>query len=261
MLVLSVHPRGRGEQSSGTCQSQSVSGSSPRTRGTEHMGHSAAVVLRFIPADAGNRPQHPPPKPRRPVHPRGRGEQAAEVKKKQLESGSSPRTRGTAHINHGSHIPIRFIPADAGNRGARQRSSTKRSVHPRGRGEQPSASVAITSIFGSSPRTRGTGHHQCTQARSLRFIPADAGNSSEAPISSASCSVHPRGRGEQHQSHRLLPELNGSSPRTRGTGPSQVQQADGCRFIPADAGNRPPPAAGAATAPVHPRGRGEQIQR
>ena len=52
--------------------------------------------------------------------------------------------------------------------------------------------------------------------------------------------------------------MDGSSPRTRGTGHPPVGRLDDSRFIPADAGNGRRPACPAGPAPVHPRGRGER---
>ncbi len=50
-----VHPRGRGEQISMNQESVTLTGSSPRTRGTAPVGKTRTSPPRFIPADAGNR--------------------------------------------------------------------------------------------------------------------------------------------------------------------------------------------------------------
>ena len=197
-----------------------VSGSSPRTRGTEFVLLSCLPHLRFIPADAGNRrtplPGHPSP----PVHPRGRGEQWRTVPPFRCGHGSSPRTRGTA---------------------AQQRVFwPSRPVHPRGRGEQ------------SSWRTRNP--------RMSRFIPADAGNRPWWAPSGCRTKVHPRGRGEQQGDLRCAGIPAGSSPRTRGTAPVQDEDVHRHRFIPADAGNSARLAASILRLAVHPRGRGEQVR-
>ena len=70
---------------------------------------------RFIPADAGNRGLTGLGVVTLPVHPRGRGEQAAYVVLHDLHDGSSPRTRGTDHAGVLEAAASRFIPADAGN--------------------------------------------------------------------------------------------------------------------------------------------------
>ena len=53
-LAAAVHPRARGEQSVTARCSAAASGSSPRTRGTGHMGGEHGTETRFIPAHAGN---------------------------------------------------------------------------------------------------------------------------------------------------------------------------------------------------------------
>ena len=70
-----VHPRERGEQVRVIWSVTGHSGSSPRTRGTEHERHSRCAEFRFIPANAGNRLGRSPPTAAAAVHPRERGEQ------------------------------------------------------------------------------------------------------------------------------------------------------------------------------------------
>ena len=111
---------------------------------------------------------------------------------------------------------------------------------------------------GSSPRTRGTGSHRCELIAHCRFIPAHAGNSTHRAGLNRSEAVHPRARGEQGDS--MLQEMLaiGSSPRTRGTGPTLPGCYVGRRFIPAHAGNRLTSPINPGPTPVHPRARGEQ---
>ena len=132
-------------------------------------------------------------------------------------------------------------------------------VHPRERGEQPSAAMIWDSSRGSSPRARGTGIYRHAPVGVGRFIPASAGNRSSIALQDTVLSVHPRERGEQRNSAFLSRMADGSSPRARGTG--EPGRCAGCalRFIPASAGN----SAAASLAPnqdtVHPRERGEQV--
>ena len=175
--VVTVHPRGRGEQPRnnvffgppvrfipadagnslpGGQETQGCRGSSPRTRGTGHGGLLLVVGLRFIPADAGNSRVICDAQGSQPVHPRGRGEQRQYRMKTFTGIGSSPRTRGTALDSRPVFCGSRFIPADAGNRFGHQ--------------------IAPSSCCGSSPRTRGTVRSERLTSDSCRFIPADAGN-------------------------------------------------------------------------------------
>ena len=76
MIVTPVHPRGRGEHSTGRVKSVWRRGSSPRARGTRQMIFDFKIVFRFIPAGAGNTRSVPKSTMAQPVHPRGRGEHA-----------------------------------------------------------------------------------------------------------------------------------------------------------------------------------------
>ena len=96
LQLLSVHPRVCGEQDHDRQERGSGGGSSPRVRGTESIQPGRAVVLRFIPACAGNSWSKTRPRNRVPVHPRVCGEQFHLLKSEIDFDGSSPRVRGTA---------------------------------------------------------------------------------------------------------------------------------------------------------------------
>ena len=111
--------------------------------------------------------------------------------------------------------------------------------------------------YGSSPLARGTPHPGVECGLRLRFIPAGAGNTAEAPASVAGVTVHPRWRGEHRQGAACLKAAPGSSPLARGTPASGLCKAFHGRFIPAGAGNTRSAAAPPRGATVHPRWRGE----
>ncbi len=94
-----------------------------------------------------------------------------------------------------------------------------------------------------------------------RFIPAGAGNATQAVRRWAIRSVHPRGCGER--SHRLACNIHqvGSSPRVRGTPGQAAPQELLHRFIPAGAGNAPARWGWSSCRTVHPRGCGERHLR
>ncbi len=175
-LGPAVHPRERGEQVGTVRWSWSHSGSSPRARGTGPSHHQSEPSLRFIPASAGNRALRSVARFLFPVHPRERGEQTAESRQTGCWAGSSPRARGTGVFSPDGLEIERFIPASAGNRCARRARRLAAPVHPRERGEQTVSSGMASSMFGSSPRARGTGRSRRSCWISLRFIPASAGN-------------------------------------------------------------------------------------
>ena len=152
-------------------------------------------------------------------------------------SGSSPRVRGT-------HNPItifypfyRFIPACAGNTCGPMDGICSFSVHPRVCGEHRISPADIFSIYGSSPRVRGTRYYAHLTFIRSRFIPACAGNTVLKAMPAAVGPVHPRVCGE-HLSD-VVPSLlsSGSSPRVRGTPIAVLLILDIWWFIPACAGN------------------------
>ena len=113
----------------------------------------------------------------RSVHPRVCGEQAQWGDTIESDSGSSPRVRGTVHLQAQDRPSRRFIPACAGNSiaiGIRQGS---RPVHPRVCGEQREDLEVLALDLGSSPRVRGTDVTDPNLVIFDRFIPACAGNS------------------------------------------------------------------------------------
>ena len=213
-------------------------GSSPRTRGTVLRPSASPALVRFIPANAGNRATARKSITWITVHPRERGEQDHLEEAVTLNPGSSPRTRGTGSAQGAISAPIRFIPANAGNR----------EIAQSGRLRNP----------GSSPRTRGTAGRSNTYGSERRFIPANAGNRSADRWKIRSETVHPRERGEQESEGVELNRDFGSSPRTRGTDSLKQINPHIRRFIPANAGNSRNVTFMSPALPVHPRERGEQ---
>ena len=112
---LAVHPRGCGERQVQRVLQLQRFGSSPRVRGTESPPCSAARMVRFIPAGAGNGSHFSDIPPRPTVHPRGCGERSAPAWAALASFGSSPRVRGTDDAVLGGPLRNRFIPAGAGN--------------------------------------------------------------------------------------------------------------------------------------------------
>ena len=156
-----------------------------------------------------------------------------------VADGSSPRVRGTRNGCWLSLDRIRFIPACAGNAWI----------------------VSRTEIHGggSSPRVRGTRAEATAAIRLCRFIPACAGNASSNEIELLSRSVHPRVCGERGCDVAVAHGDAGSSPRVRGTRPTERDHAIAARFIPACAGNAHRRPAAPTGVPVHPRVCGERM--
>ena len=196
-----------------------------------------------------------------PVHPRARGEHILGTANDGLTYGSSPRTRGTQACTLYGFGSIRFIPAHAGNTGHPRPGQHPDPVHPRARGEHKASSAGWSEATGSSPRTRGTPKKSCRFTCGRRFIPAHAGNTGEEQSSYINDAVHPRARGEHEGGAVFLPDIGGSSPRTRGTLSNPLSRRANFRFIPAHAGNTAVDTSIDDVIPVHPRARGEHTCR
>jgi hypothetical protein len=93
-----VHPRVCGEHLVDERAPCPIGGSSPRVRGTRGRRHRPGRHSRFIPACAGNTPAATRPRSRSAVHPRVCGEHGLPVEGKVGRAGSSPRVRGTLHL-------------------------------------------------------------------------------------------------------------------------------------------------------------------
>ena len=257
--IQAVHPRVCGEQSTIRDSASSLSGSSPRVRGTGtamicvviRIGSSPRVrgtgplvtplpaSRRFIPACAGNSREVRGQNRHGAVHPRVCGEQSPAPQALPLGCGSSPRVRGTEHTGDKRLSFSRFIPACAGNRIRCTSTACALTVHPRVCGEQVHWSRHCQPRGGSSPRVRGTAAKSEAKTDTARFIPACAGNSHPRPKRCPWAAVHPRVCGEQEH-----------------TGDKRLSFS---RFIPACAGNRIRCTSTACALTVHPRVCGEQL--
>ena len=154
--VSPVHPRAGGEHRSRGSATVSPAGSSPRGRGTCGAGIDYGLVVRFIPARAGNMWPWAGIAPGQTVHPRAGGEHHCISDEESRYYGSSPRGRGTCIARAVLGGARRFIPARAGNIGSRARGARPSSVHPRAGGEHRSSIQRGYYSPGSSPRGRGT---------------------------------------------------------------------------------------------------------
>ena len=137
------------------------------------------------------------------VYPRWRGELDRTASVVSSGSGLSPLARGTPVFANLWTIAIRFIPAGAGNTGARNTKPCICSVYPRWRGEHSMSQNFKAGIRGLSPLARGTPVLLFCAVVTDRFIPAGAGNTPTLSIIMVSDTVYPRWRGE-HSNHNLL---------------------------------------------------------
>ena len=212
-----VHPRVCGERRPRHHAHAQDAGSSPRVRGTPRGLPLPIDYGRFIPACAGNAWAASRRARRSAVHPRVCGERRVHALEEQIETGSSPRMRGTPQPRQRRRRRHRFIPACAGNAARAARARCWRPVHPRVCGERFEIATLIISATGSSPRVRGTLQRRHVGDQQRRFIPACAGNARRASTATSRPSVHPRVCGERGERPASSVGGDGSSPRVRGT--------------------------------------------
>ena len=93
-LRRGAHPRSRGENKASSSPLQSLSGSSPLTRGKPVRGGARQPQPRLIPAHAGKTPRAESRVPGTRAHPRSRGENWTSGGGVPTGVGSSPLTRG-----------------------------------------------------------------------------------------------------------------------------------------------------------------------
>ena len=91
---IRAHPRSRGENEKDPYSDETLSGSSPLTRGKLQLAEDAANMGGLIPAHAGKTLMQPNLPPKGSAHPRSRGENNTHYQSLSSQNGSSPLTRG-----------------------------------------------------------------------------------------------------------------------------------------------------------------------
>ena len=236
-MRLRDHPRACGEHAHRAHLRHLHRGSSPRLRGT-HVAHGFQIFLEgIIPALAGNthRPCSVTSSTR--DHPRACGEHTRSSMTPRGSRGSSPRLRGTLDDVLVQPLPCGIIPALAGNTDFHALGGVRVGDHPRACGEHSVTTPSEETGTGSSPRLRGTQHTECRSGRYLLIIPALAGNTGLRQRAVRVARDHPRACGEHKASDIADAVASGSSPRLRGTQPTQTGRPERSGIIPALAGN------------------------
>ena len=190
------HPRSRGEYQPELVTDEEIDGSSPLSRGIQHVGSAAGSAGGIIPALAGNTGPLQPFSSVRPDHPRSRGEYVTQAAGAPPRGGSSPLSRGIPSSADMMLAAIRIIPALAGNTSKPGSALWNQPDHPRSRGEYCFSSQAVTSDFGSSPLSRGIPVRVDGASPEEGIIPALAGNTTLSRYEGEAESDHPRSRGE-----------------------------------------------------------------
>ena len=194
------------------------------------------------------------------AHPRSRGENAIGALIAGLIYGSSPLTRGKP-CDQPTQTPITgLIPAHAGK--TRHSTADNRAswAHPRSRGENNMTAAPHCLHVGSSPLTRGKPGEGGARRSSVGLIPAHAGKTLRASLSSALSRAHPRSRGENTIDPGPKIQHDGSSPLTRGKPCGLVCGPHAPGLIPAHAGKTWCASSRPQRSRAHPRSRGENSQ-
>ena len=133
-LLRSDHPRSRGEYRREVRPCSPSLGSSPLSRGIRPHAPDR-ILMRIIPALAGNTAAVLPVANDTGDHPRSRGEYPRRSQRSHCASGSSPLSRGIHDPVPGRYSAPGIIPALAGNTDAKIVLSLDITDHPRSRGE------------------------------------------------------------------------------------------------------------------------------
>ena len=169
------HPRACGANRFPHATKSSPSGSSPRMRGKLCAGAGGQARGRIIPAHAGQTGITHPLPPVSTDHPRAYGANPKTFSSSGMKCGSSPRMRGKLHLNPTCSMPLRIIPAHAGQTLRLAHARNAAADHPRACGAN-NASFGMTNFpTGSSPRMRGKPVLWLACSLRFRIIPAHAG--------------------------------------------------------------------------------------
>ena len=199
---------GVGEQSMGL---------SPRVRGSPDVYRHVHRTRRSIPACAGEPEPRCRVKVEIEVYPRVCGGASPFALARTARKGLSPRVRGSRFHVRIESTPSRSIPACAGEPVSYMSGADAMKVYPRVCGGASRLSSCPRTVFGLSPRVRGSRRQNQKGIHLVRSIPACAGEPSPCPSSSAPTWVYPRVCGGAGRLGLGIGAGRGLSPRVRGS--------------------------------------------
>ena len=213
-----------------------MDGLSPRVRGNPLSPTQQTWCFRSIPACAGEPQYIRGPQSTSTVYPRVCGGTVRNQIAHECVQGLSPRVRGNPRMGDFIPMPVRSIPACAGEPRKLSSSVKPDQVYPRVCGGTMSEGVAVVTYLGLSPRVRGNQALLQFHSLGLRSIPACAGEPTSSGFSMSSNGVYPRVCGGTTYQLRWRVSSIGLSPRVRGNRRAEViaQAREGS--IPACAG-------------------------
>ena len=214
-IILTAHPRSRGENLAHTTRGEYFKGSSPLTRGKLAIDEILGLDAGLIPAHAGKTPLGSARSKRPMAHPRSRGENYRVFVSGRRTAGSSPLTRGKPLVGRVKSADGGLIPAHAGKTRRNRPPRLTTRAHPRSRGENILQLSLISIRLGSSPLTRGKPDTKRRTCLLVGLIPAHAGKTSYSAIDFLVAQAHPRSRGE-NAPMKSIKSARGAHPRSRG---------------------------------------------
>ena len=155
MIFNSDHPSRCGENRLYLTSESTRSGSPPRTRGKPCVLRHTHLFNGITPAGAGKTAKKRVRRRYTRDHPRGCGENFAEILSLEGGAGSPPRMRGKRWGVQNGWLSDRITPADAGKTLLFFGGQYAVRDHPRGCGENQTHPQTRQSKTGSPPRMRG----------------------------------------------------------------------------------------------------------
>ena len=174
-----VYPRACGGTLQDARLNVAIIGLSPRVRGNLERRLQLSLLLRSIPARAGEPARCAPRAPQLPVYPRACGGTACESTRADSNGGLSPRVRGNQVLHVGRVKFSGSIPARAGEPILAGTGRGPTRVYPRACGGTAGAGLGAGVAIGLSPRVRGNPYLIRDFGDKLRSIPARAGEPSK----------------------------------------------------------------------------------
>ena len=252
-ILLRVYPRVCGGTTAAESQEQATTGLSPRVRGNRLAWDGEQLVIRSIPACAGEPSRRYRSPASASVYPRVCGGTAFAAYWEAHCEGLSPRVRGNPADLPNLAVRLRSIPACAGEPLGAVPTQRVKEVYPRVCGGTARALRAQGGHGGLSPRVRGNLDHDILTAFPQWSIPACAGEPVSPPRPRCRSSVYPRVCGGTILTPSGLQARNGLSPRVRGNLQGPVEHAPHLRSIPACAGEPVDYSRSLASHSVYPR--------
>ena len=252
-FLITDHPRACGANCFSRGPTQRPTGSSPRMRGKQYAVLQLLLVLRIIPAHAGQTWWSRRGSGRLPDHPRACGANDSGVTSASERCGSSPRMRGKRQHRQVRADHERIIPAHAGQTARSLVSLGVLPDHPRACGANWAKSLSRCRRCGSSPRMRGKHILAEDSSTVMRIIPAHAGQTSFGWPVMRWPPDHPRACGANLSARYPDAVVLGSSPRMRGKQSTCAWSRLQRRIIPAHAGQTHTRCRRRPQAPDHPR--------